>query len=538
MKSKLSDFEILAELGKGSYGSAYKVLRKSIFTINKSCFIKIVDSTIYVMKCMPASQNTLKEVSILASLFSLYIVKYMDSFIENGQLYLIMEYCEKGDLLTYINNQMGVPLSESKIWRIALEALAGIALLHTNGIIHRDLKAKNLFLTRNYHIKIGDFGVSQIPNADNIKEIKELGTLLYNSPEILKGEFYSFKADIWSFGCILYELCCLRHPFQASIESSVITKILTQKPASISKEYSKDLQYIIDLCLHKDSNQRPTANDLLELQFVQIKCKEFNIDIPHSLIPKEPKKVQFSGFETMAQKIMENRMKTSHKKIQIKSILKKEITNSFREQSNVSIIVPETAKSRSVHYQMDSISKTNCNTSNEIPLKISSTTKNSPKMSAIAPSPLILASNQHSKLIKFATNSPPKLKHKPISNYIRITPIALKNMSEPPIPKMPNSSRSAETKVYQNLRKATLYNSNQFKTNKLSLFSPIENKRESDEKQGEYMALSKRTDSVANLHTNNEINRSGSEQPRSSIKRIMEMNRLILPSIVNKCIKN
>lgn len=102
---------------------------------------------------------TINEVSILASISSPYIVRYMDSFIENGSLYLVMEYCEKGDISSFLTSQMGVPLNENKIWRIALEILSGLATLHKGGIIHRDIKARNIFLTRGYHIKIGDFGV-------------------------------------------------------------------------------------------------------------------------------------------------------------------------------------------------------------------------------------------------------------------------------------------------------------------------------------------------------------------------------------------
>jgi len=112
------------------------------------------------MKCMKMDTPTIREVSILASISSPYIVKYKDSFIEDGKLCLIMEYCEKGDIGSYITSQMNVPLTESKIWKIALEILSGLAVLHKKGIIHRDIKSRNIFLTRGYHTKIGDFGVS------------------------------------------------------------------------------------------------------------------------------------------------------------------------------------------------------------------------------------------------------------------------------------------------------------------------------------------------------------------------------------------
>ena len=111
------------------------------------------------MKTMFMDTPTIKEVSILASINSQYIVRYKDSFIENGYLYLITEYCEKGDISTFLSSQMGIPLNENKIWKITIEILCGLATLHKYGIIHRDIKTKNIFLSRGYHIKIGDFGV-------------------------------------------------------------------------------------------------------------------------------------------------------------------------------------------------------------------------------------------------------------------------------------------------------------------------------------------------------------------------------------------
>eukprot|EP00826_Nyctotherus_ovalis_P014206 TRINITY_DN13934_c0_g2_i8.p1 TRINITY_DN13934_c0_g2~~TRINITY_DN13934_c0_g2_i8.p1 ORF type:complete len:145 (+),score=32.64 TRINITY_DN13934_c0_g2_i8:143-577(+) len=128
--STLKDFEVLAELGHGSFGRVFKVLRKGTDFAEP-----IVDSTAYVMKQMNANADTINEVSVLASVNSQYVVKYMDSFIEDGELYLIMEYCERRDIATFLASQMNIPLSEERIWRIALEILAGLAELHKKGII-------------------------------------------------------------------------------------------------------------------------------------------------------------------------------------------------------------------------------------------------------------------------------------------------------------------------------------------------------------------------------------------------------------------
>ena len=112
-----------------------------------------------MMKRTTANPAAIHEAEILASLENPYIVKYKDSFIENGQLYLVMENCDRGDLATYIARQMNVPLSEGQVWTIALQLLAGLICIHRQGVLHRDLKSKNIFLTRDGKAKIGDFGV-------------------------------------------------------------------------------------------------------------------------------------------------------------------------------------------------------------------------------------------------------------------------------------------------------------------------------------------------------------------------------------------
>ena len=111
------------------------------------------------MKKINLELARIREVSILASIDSPFIVRYMDSFLEDNYLYLIMEHCEKGDLSSYMESQRKVPLAEAKIWKIAIQILNGIVYLHQRSIIHRDIKSKNIFLTREYNVKIGDFGV-------------------------------------------------------------------------------------------------------------------------------------------------------------------------------------------------------------------------------------------------------------------------------------------------------------------------------------------------------------------------------------------
>ena len=163
---------------------------------------------------MPEEQsiNAIEEINILGSVNSPNIVTYYDSFIsENGNINILMEHCAKGDLSTFLENRKGHLLSEKYIWKFFLQICLGLFHLHKNNIIHRDLKSLNVFLTKDFTVKIGDMGAAKIvenPSESNLKS--KVGTPYYLSPEICKNQFYSNKSDIWALGCILYELCTLK----------------------------------------------------------------------------------------------------------------------------------------------------------------------------------------------------------------------------------------------------------------------------------------------------------------------------------------
>lgn len=109
------------------------------------------------------SINAIEEINILGSVHSPNIVKYYDSFIsENGNINILMEYCSKGDLCTFLENRNGSYLSEKYIWRFFLQICLGLYHMHINNIIHRDLKSLNVFLTKDFTVKIGDMGAAKI----------------------------------------------------------------------------------------------------------------------------------------------------------------------------------------------------------------------------------------------------------------------------------------------------------------------------------------------------------------------------------------
>ena len=258
--SKVSDFKIIKELGKGSYGTVYTV--KSL-----------INSNIYVMKKMelnhlnPRQQNECyREVSILKKVSHKNIIKYYSSFLENNILYIIMEYAELGDLYSLIKHykKHSKFFSELELWKISSEILSGLDYLHSHNIIHRDIKCLNLFITKDRHIKIGDLGVSAFSSGVDLHYTR-VGTPLYISPELVKQKPYDYKTDIWSFGCSLYHLACLEPPFTGGNLIVLGNNIVKGVPKALPNHYSNDLKNFVDKMLEKKAEKRPSAKEALDM---------------------------------------------------------------------------------------------------------------------------------------------------------------------------------------------------------------------------------------------------------------------------------
>jgi len=145
----------------------------------------------------------------------------------------------------------------------------GLKILHDNNLIHRDLKSANIFLMKNGICKLGDLNITKLYKDDylNLKN-SQMGTPCYAAPEIWNDKGYSFKSDIWSLGCILYELCTLDLPFGERNIKEVYFNIMKGKYNNIPKHYSKEMEIIINLLLQKDPKKRPSCNEILENKII------------------------------------------------------------------------------------------------------------------------------------------------------------------------------------------------------------------------------------------------------------------------------
>jgi len=237
-------------------------------------------------------EEALNEAKILSSLSSPYIVGYHESFIENEKLCIIMEYCENGDLSQVLKNRHGKFMEENVIWKYFIEICIALEYLHSKKILHRDIKTMNVFLSKGYHVKLGDLGVAKILSQTTNFAHTMVGTPYYLSPELCQEKPYNEKSDIWSLGCVLYELCCFKHPFEARIQAALMMKIIQGRYDPIPSHFSREIAEIITNCLQKDYKKRPTVSQIMTMSSFQRRARELKIELvtnPEKIIVSDSK---------------------------------------------------------------------------------------------------------------------------------------------------------------------------------------------------------------------------------------------------------
>ncbi|XP_071304434.1 serine/threonine-protein kinase Nek5 isoform X3 [Agelaius tricolor] len=211
-----------------------------------------------------------KEVILLAKMKHANIVTFYASLQEENKLYIVMEYCDGGDLMKRINMQHGVLFDEDQILSWFVQISLGLKHIHDKKILHRDVKAQNVFLRNNGKVaKLGDFGIARQLNSTTEFAHTCVGTPYYLSPEICENRPYNNKTDIWSLGCVLYELCALKHPFQGNSLHELVLKICRGRFQPVSPNYSYDLRILISQLFKISPRDRPSINSILKKPFLQ-----------------------------------------------------------------------------------------------------------------------------------------------------------------------------------------------------------------------------------------------------------------------------
>mmetsp|Transcript_8341 Transcript_8341/g.9032 ORF Transcript_8341/g.9032 Transcript_8341/m.9032 type:complete len:630 (-) Transcript_8341:162-2051(-) len=284
----MENYEIGPKIGKGSFGSVFKVKRKSD---GKTLVWKELN---YGKMSEKEKQQLVTEVNILRELRHPHIVRYYDRIIDKSkaQIYIVMEYCEGGDLARMLKKSLKEKdhFHEDVIWKIFTQIVLALHECHRRKegkIIHRDLKPSNIFLDGNLNVKLGDFGLARIMGETSEYAKTHVGTPYYMSPEQIEESRSNEKSDIWSAGCLLYEMAALHPPFKASNHLALAMKIKAGKTENIPSQYSAELQRVIRWMLALSHHERPSVEDLLNLPFVSQRLREKRLKDNITIIKKK-----------------------------------------------------------------------------------------------------------------------------------------------------------------------------------------------------------------------------------------------------------
>uniref|UniRef100_A0A8C3CQ34 Serine/threonine-protein kinase Nek4 n=1 Tax=Cairina moschata TaxID=8855 RepID=A0A8C3CQ34_CAIMO len=260
----LAAYCFLRAVGKGSYGEVSLVRHRH-------------DSKQYVIKKLNLKNASIRErkaaeqeAQLLSQLKHPNIVAYRESWQgEDGLLYIVMGFCEGGDLYHKLKEQKGKLLPESQVVEWFVQIAMALQYLHEKHILHRDLKTQNVFLTRTNIIKVGDLGIARVLENQYDMASTLIGTPYYMSPELFSNKPYNCKSDVWALGCCVYEMATLKHAFNAKDMNALAYRIIEGKLPPMPKDYSPHLVEIIRTMLSKKPEERPSVKSILRHPYIK-----------------------------------------------------------------------------------------------------------------------------------------------------------------------------------------------------------------------------------------------------------------------------
>ena len=227
----INGYEIIERIGVGSYGRVYKVFKNKKYYVLKEIPLNLSSAA----EKINSVQN---EADILSSLNNKYVVKFYESFKKNHNIYIIMEYCDNGDLCSFLNRIKKQRKSEEYfleidfVWKLFIQMSIGLYYIHSKKIIHRDIKPENLIFDQNGYLHITDFGIAKLITKNNSHETS--GTPGYMAPEVMQGLSHTFSVDFYAIGVIIYELMMGKRPYTGKTRKEIKEQIMG-KQAKISK---------------------------------------------------------------------------------------------------------------------------------------------------------------------------------------------------------------------------------------------------------------------------------------------------------------
>lgn len=291
--SRLSQYDVGAPIGSGKYSTVF-------CASDRRTGERVALKRVQIFSIMDKERRAdcVNEVRSLQTLEHPNIVRYVDSFLEDNELAIVLEWADAGDvgkLLARVRGEecaggagaarggvgagdVGASsdggelaselLPEHTIWSVLRQAASGLAHMHSRRVMHRDLKPSNVFLGSDGTVKLGDLGLSRVMSSKTVELQSMVGTPFYMSPEVIRGKPYDFASDVWSLGCLAYEMAALRSPFDKpglnyyTLGRAIVNCAYDALPAARSSER---IERFVKRCLQADPKNRASAAELVAL---------------------------------------------------------------------------------------------------------------------------------------------------------------------------------------------------------------------------------------------------------------------------------
>ncbi|OHT02848.1 CAMK family protein kinase [Tritrichomonas foetus] len=260
MSDPMKRYKDRRQIGKGSYGKVY--LMRDTQT-NELVVVKTIPIKSKDTKSKSTAQ---REAKLLRMMQHPNIIMYLDSFFDSqGDFCIVLEYADGKDLQKYLETHKQI--AEKQVLQIFTQIILGLDYIHSQNVLHRDIKTANVFLFRKGLVKLGDFGIAREVQNDELAGTL-IGTPYFMCPELLRGQRYGFPADIWAAGCVLFELLAGKHAFTGKSREELFANIMSGKMPQMPTQYSKPLINLLCSMLSQDPAQRPSCKDILATDII------------------------------------------------------------------------------------------------------------------------------------------------------------------------------------------------------------------------------------------------------------------------------
>lgn len=261
LRGSLTDYQLHRLIGRGKYSQVYLATH-----IPTQSYVAVKKVQIFDMMEPKARLECLKEVKVLQSLDHSNIVKWHTSFIQDNELIIVLEWAEAGDLGNILKqrSEQGQYFSSEHVWDLFKQICSALKHMHERRMMHRDLKPSNVFVKADGTLKLGDLGLSRYFSSGTLLAHTIVGTPYYMSPECIRGEPYNFSSDIWSLGCLLYELIALRNPFYKENQTLYMLgkNITSCNYDPLPLDTPQGLKDLVSAMLQQSPQSRPSINQV------------------------------------------------------------------------------------------------------------------------------------------------------------------------------------------------------------------------------------------------------------------------------------